>query len=368
MQRLSEIFNVNHFIVSQVNPHVVPFLAKEEDKSSQEGQRLSPVAASPSWLNSVSVFAQSEAIYRLAGLADHGIFPNTLTKAVSVLSQTYSGDITILPEVSYTEFPSMLSNPTEEYMTKSILRGERATWPKLSRVRNHCAIELALDKAVNEVRAKAIFDDGRGFLTRSKSEHDNRSWLSLGDEPLQRRRQSQSSEPDPNLLEFARQNGYPDLKDMPYQKAHSIDLASAKYGNSFSFVRPTIDELRLPEMVASKVKGNQPSDERHDQVRADDACSSSSEDNRPQNGNNYRDFSPSTTVTSPPLSPSHSSRKGWVISALTQMTTRGNPDRTEQNGKSEKTKPLGPPKDISNSKGFNNVRRKTSAKLSRKKD
>jgi len=26
MARLSEQFNVNHFIVSQVNPHVVPFL------------------------------------------------------------------------------------------------------------------------------------------------------------------------------------------------------------------------------------------------------------------------------------------------------------------------------------------------------
>ena len=27
MTRLSELFNVNHFIVSQVNPHVVPFLS-----------------------------------------------------------------------------------------------------------------------------------------------------------------------------------------------------------------------------------------------------------------------------------------------------------------------------------------------------
>lgn len=26
MKRLSELFNVNHFIVSQVNPHVAPFL------------------------------------------------------------------------------------------------------------------------------------------------------------------------------------------------------------------------------------------------------------------------------------------------------------------------------------------------------
>ncbi|KAG7141842.1 Lipase 4 like protein [Verticillium longisporum] len=30
MTRLAEMFNVNHFIVSQVNPHVVPFLAKDD--------------------------------------------------------------------------------------------------------------------------------------------------------------------------------------------------------------------------------------------------------------------------------------------------------------------------------------------------
>ena len=28
MAKLSELFNVNHFVVSQVNPHIVPFLEK----------------------------------------------------------------------------------------------------------------------------------------------------------------------------------------------------------------------------------------------------------------------------------------------------------------------------------------------------
>lgn len=29
MQRMSELFNVNTFIVSQVNPHVVPFISQD---------------------------------------------------------------------------------------------------------------------------------------------------------------------------------------------------------------------------------------------------------------------------------------------------------------------------------------------------
>lgn len=34
MQRLSELFNVNHFIVCQVNPHVVPVLRFQRSRAS----------------------------------------------------------------------------------------------------------------------------------------------------------------------------------------------------------------------------------------------------------------------------------------------------------------------------------------------
>ena len=158
MTRLAELFNVNHFIVSQVNPHVVPFLVKEEDSIAQDGQQsTSTVAAGPTWLHSLTHLAKGEALHRMHLMAELGIFPNTLTKAVSVLSQKYSGDITIFPEISYADFPRMLSNPTPEFMMQAQLSGERATWPKLSRIKNHCAIELALDDAVQKLRARVVF-------------------------------------------------------------------------------------------------------------------------------------------------------------------------------------------------------------------
>jgi hypothetical protein len=34
MNKLSELFNVNHFIVEQVNPHVIPFLPKSNVTST----------------------------------------------------------------------------------------------------------------------------------------------------------------------------------------------------------------------------------------------------------------------------------------------------------------------------------------------
>ena len=174
MQRLSEMFNVNHFIVSQVNPHVVPFLSKEDailPSDPAAAATLTPSA--PSWVHAATQFAKSEALHRLTTLADLGVLPNTLTKAASVLAQKYSGHITILPAIAYPDFPRMLSNPTPQFMRDAMLRGERAAWPKLSRVRNHCALELALDETAHAFRARSVFGAGdppRALVSRSRSD------------------------------------------------------------------------------------------------------------------------------------------------------------------------------------------------------
>jgi hypothetical protein len=44
------------------------------------------------------------------------------------MSQKYSGDITIVPEVGYSDFLKVLTNPTPEYVMDCVHRGERATW------------------------------------------------------------------------------------------------------------------------------------------------------------------------------------------------------------------------------------------------
>jgi TAG lipase / steryl ester hydrolase / phospholipase A2 / LPA acyltransferase len=199
MTRLAELFNVNHFIVSQVNPHVVPFLAKEEDSITQEAQRsTATVASGPSWLHVISHLAKGEALHRMHTLVEMGIFPNTLTKAVSVLSQKYSGDINIFPEISYADFPRMLSNPTAEFMLQAQLSGERATWPKLSRIRNHCAIELALDDAVHKLRARVAFSPSQVDLRltiHTRSNSDMRKG-ERGNHRYRHRPLSQKSTPD----------------------------------------------------------------------------------------------------------------------------------------------------------------------------
>lgn len=170
MTRLSEMFNVNHFIVSQVNPHVVPFLPKEDGPTHNPEQGSSFI---PRWMNTMTHLAKDEVLHRMTVLSELGVFPTSMTKAASIMNQKYSGDINIYPELISSNFPRILENPTTEFMLQACLSGERATWPRLSRIRNACAIELALDRAVQQMRARVAFSPGQlelcmpGFIHHS---------------------------------------------------------------------------------------------------------------------------------------------------------------------------------------------------------
>lgn len=154
MTRLSEMFNVNHFIVSQVNPHVVPFLPKEDGPMTASEQNSSFI---PRWMNTMTHLAKDEVLHRMTVLSELGVFPTSMTKLASIMNQKYSGDINIYPELISSNFPRILENPTTEFMMQACLSGERATWTRLSRIRNHCAIELALDRAIQQMRARVAF-------------------------------------------------------------------------------------------------------------------------------------------------------------------------------------------------------------------
>ncbi|KAI3399776.1 hypothetical protein diail_5572 [Diaporthe ilicicola] len=169
MTRLAEMFNVNHFIVSQVNPHVVPFLAKDDRLYSEHDDSRPETFGTThnsTIMTKLTTLAKDEVLHRLQFLAELRIFPTAVTKLRSVLSQKYSGDITILPEFSLLDLPRILKNPTVDFMERATLAGERATWPKLSRIRDRCTVELAIDRSIQVLRARCIFSQSQVNLRR----------------------------------------------------------------------------------------------------------------------------------------------------------------------------------------------------------
>lgn len=234
MTRLAEMFNVNHFIVSQVNPHVVPFLEKDEVQDvTQPNQSGSTFAIGPTWLRTMAELAKDEALHRMHVLAELGVMPTTMSKMRSVLSQRYSGDITILPEVSYAQFPNVLKNPTPDFMVQAMLSGERATWPKLSQVRNHCAIELALDDAVQRMRTSLVFSKSQIDLRLSTFRSDASNLAGHGKRRQKRRASDESPPIERNLLPSVPQAFRPYSMSM-YQSG--IKIAGTDFESSSSGV------------------------------------------------------------------------------------------------------------------------------------
>ncbi|SAL96813.1 hypothetical protein [Absidia glauca] len=131
--------------LSTVNPHVIPFLQKSNSASS-----LKQAASFCMHL------ANTEIQHRCNQLTELGILPSIFSKMKAIMSQKYSGDITIVPQVDYTDFVKVLSNPSQEFVAHAIVQGERATWSKMSIIKNHLQIELTIDNILYRLRLRHI--------------------------------------------------------------------------------------------------------------------------------------------------------------------------------------------------------------------
>lgn len=140
LARIGELFNVNHFIVSQTNPHVIP--------------RSMPIMHTR-----VAMLIKSELQFRYWQALQMGLVPKLLTSIFPHFMQPYAGDVTIMPDVRLSDLTKLLRNPTPESVHGFIRRGEVQTFPFLDRIRLHCLVEQTLDTSVEFVATAARGDE-----------------------------------------------------------------------------------------------------------------------------------------------------------------------------------------------------------------
>lgn len=135
MLRLARLHNVNHYIVSQTNPHVVPFMAEE----SRHPRGLTSLARQ-------LALDAGRGTLRLARNHLQGVPARRVADQLNaVIAQRYSGDITILPRQNPRQLLRLFSNLNTRELAQFIRDGERATWPKIERIRNQTAISRAFE-------------------------------------------------------------------------------------------------------------------------------------------------------------------------------------------------------------------------------
>eukprot|EP00127_Corallochytrium_limacisporum_P001431 Clim_evm53s55 gene=Clim_evmTU53s55 len=134
LQRLAELFNVNHSIVVQINPHINPVLRTS----------VLPEA--------VSKLLAMEGVHRLQQLKELG-GPSTLA---DITNQNYTGDVTLIPNMRLWDYCKVLSNPDWERVQAGVRIGQQEAFQKMTQIKTHLEVEMALDRIVLDLRRRAL--------------------------------------------------------------------------------------------------------------------------------------------------------------------------------------------------------------------
>ncbi|CAB9518892.1 Patatin-like phospholipase domain-containing protein [Seminavis robusta] len=163
MQQLSEMFNVNHFIISQANPHAVMFASYNQERSVW----VNPVTG---MLNSLLIFCKDQVRAWLSHLVElvggRRIAPLFATQrdiGAQFFTQEYEGrecDISLIPWKSHrgllSAFLHCLYNPTLDEFHEWVKAAEAETWKHIPAIKSHIAEEVTLDRCVQRLRKRIV--------------------------------------------------------------------------------------------------------------------------------------------------------------------------------------------------------------------
>ena len=148
LSRVAELFNVNHFIVSQARPYIAPFLSSDLQHPSSPRQARRHGLTFP-----LTRLLTQEVHHRLMQLDTLGLLPTTIRRLL--IDETVPGaSITLVPTLQASDFWKLLETPTRDGVEYWILQGERSVWPAVSTLKVRCAIEVELDRCYQFVRRR----------------------------------------------------------------------------------------------------------------------------------------------------------------------------------------------------------------------
>ncbi len=146
-KRLTRIYGVNHYIASQTNPHVVPFIA-------EKGGKKTVASAIGSFGAKTTKQLVSHILKVGRGKITSPVLGVALTQIHALVSQDYTADIVLYPPYRFINPLKLFVDPTPERINQLILEGERATWPKIEMIRNCTKISRKLDEILSQYDIK----------------------------------------------------------------------------------------------------------------------------------------------------------------------------------------------------------------------
>lgn len=146
MKRLGELFNVNTFIVSQVNPWVIPFLDDDDENKSFLKKKKINI-----WSILLGLIL-SEIRHRIKQLQK--FLPHKYSQLLNLITQDYTGDITIFPEFSFRDMYHLVSNPTGLDYHRFKIFGNKRIFSKISMIESIMKTETLLEKYYSKLKSR----------------------------------------------------------------------------------------------------------------------------------------------------------------------------------------------------------------------
>lgn len=139
-KRLARLYGVNHYIVSQTNPHVIPFVSDAQRRQNITSVlKYAGTRTAREWLNASATIMRKP-------LARRPRINQVTNTVLAILNQDYIGDINILPPFRFYDPRKLISHLSVKDILSLIEAGERATWPKIEMIRIQTKISRTLER------------------------------------------------------------------------------------------------------------------------------------------------------------------------------------------------------------------------------
>ncbi|OTB05963.1 hypothetical protein M426DRAFT_121804 [Hypoxylon sp. CI-4A] len=149
LSRVAQLFNVNHFIVSQARPYLIPFLESDMHGPSLFTARHKRAQITGHMFRVVGL----EVRHRLRQLDTLGLLPASIRRFLVDEEVPSGSSMTLVPELSGSDFIRLLETPTRETLDYWIARGERSVWPAVCALTVRCAVEYEIESAYQRARS-----------------------------------------------------------------------------------------------------------------------------------------------------------------------------------------------------------------------
>ncbi|OUS31857.1 hypothetical protein A9Q99_01820 [Gammaproteobacteria bacterium 45_16_T64] len=154
-KKLSRLYGVNQFLVSLINPLVVPFV-NEEKRIQRKGLKKSMSESTRDILKESLSIIENALIHM--PINDRNT-SQKLAYLIRLLEQDYTGDINMILKKKDFKFSQSVVDLTEKEIANLIHAGVQSTWPKIAAIKNSSLISKALDATLEDLNAQSINDN-----------------------------------------------------------------------------------------------------------------------------------------------------------------------------------------------------------------